>query len=279
MKGLLSSAVLTFVLVACGDTSSLTLPPRLPSSPSPSSFTLTGWVRDTLMSPISGARVEIADGAHAGLFAITTSAGQFSIPNVGASPQGLTLRITRDGYSPVTRTVGIHAEVVIVLVGLDLFPLEGRYTMTFSAESSCTQIPAALRTRTYGVTFRHSPSDPSRFAGALDGADFLPGYGTLSVSPGVNAARFFISSWEAFTWWWEDHPIIERLPASGYLSLEGVAVGSPADAKGAVNATFDGEFAYCAAFTPSPTPTWPPVCTPAPVTCHSASHQLTIVPR
>lgn len=262
--------LLASLALACDDS------PTLPTSPSWQS--LRGVVRDTLGDAVNGARVEIVDGTWAGRFTLTTSAGEFSIPLDGVSPQPITLRISREGFAPVTRQVFDPSTIVIVMESTATTSLYGDYTMTFAAAASCEGIPSSFRTRTYLAKLRNAGSF-NAFTIELGGADLYPGYGTLFGNLGDSRARFWVSSWEAFQSWLEEQPIFEKVGPTSYVSLVGTATSALADPNDLIVAPFDGSIAYCATYQPSSNALWPPVCTVGRAECASTSHRITMVRR
>ena len=263
-------AISAMLAIACHDSPSA---PTALSAPA-----LTGIVNDTFGEPISGARVEIVGGPLAGRATLTTSAGRFSIQIDGASPLGMTLRVSSEGFSSVTHTVAEPAVVVIVLESTASFALQGNYTLTIAAADACAGIPTAFRSRTYDASLRRRGASGRAFTVALAGADFYPGYGTLFGNTTDSGATFWISSWEAFDNWLEEQPIFERLASSAYISLVGSATTTAATSD-RMSLLFEGSFGYCAASRPNGNPLWPPVCTVPPVECQSNAHRFTLVRR
>jgi hypothetical protein len=132
-------------------------------------------------------------------------------------------------------------------------PLE-QYELTFAADSTCTSLPAAVRTRTY-LTFY----DPSGAGGSMGligghfGSTSHYEFSTVYVSTKTGVTTLFFSDPEI----WEQFP-----NASGTLG-------------GATPWTFSGRFTYCAATEPDEYPE----CTVTEVTCASAKHTLLITKK
>lgn len=237
---------------------------------------VTGTVQDTFGEPISGARVEMIDGPLAGRWALTTSAGRFSIPLDGRSPQGISLRISKEGFASASQLIDTSVVLLIVLESTEPFTLHGDYTLTLAAAPACQDIPSTLRSRAYTAKLRRRGTANRMFTVELGGADFYPGYGTLFGTRRDMDTTFWISSVEAFDNWLEEQPIFERLPSSAYVSFVGTATTS-LDPNGAIMLSWDGVFAYCPSFRPDANPLWPPVCTMPVVRCQSTLHQLVLV--
>ena len=78
-----------------------------PTAPTPVSIATTaathllGVVEDSAFRPLTGVRVEVADGPQAGASAISTDQGNFEVS--GTSAGSVTLRATKDGFSTTTK--------------------------------------------------------------------------------------------------------------------------------------------------------------------------------
>lgn len=257
---------------ACEDT-----PRRLtPLGPSLAAPGVTGIVEDTFGEPISGALVEMIDGPLAGRSALTTSVGRFAIPLDGRSPQGITLRISKEGFSPVSRLIEDSVAGLVVLESTVPFTWHGDYTLTVSAAGTCADIPSSMRRRTYTAKLRSRNTANGMFTVALGGVDFYPGYATLFGSKRDAGTTLWVASWAAFENWMEEQPIFERLPSSEYLSFVGLAT-TTLDPDKSITLVWDGTFAYCLSSRPDANPLWPPVCAAAIIKCDSTAHQLTLV--
>jgi hypothetical protein len=289
LKCMNAAFALPFVAVAlaifaagCQNSSPVPTSPSAPSSPSSSppskTFNITGHVRDTLLRPISDAKIEIVDPALAGHVTTTDQDGRFTFPPLTAALEAVTLSVTKDEYSPATARARGNGGITVILTALDLVALDGQYTMTFTAASACDQLPPALRTRTYMATIGRTTSNHTLFTIELSGAAFYPGYSIFSAVVADDTARFNVFSWDAFSWWLEDHPIFERPTTSTYFGLFGTATAPVPSSAIPISATFDGSFSYCAAATEPTTPNYPPLCS-APIECKSPHHQLTLSRR
>src|SRR6185295_7629464 len=99
----------------------------------------------------------------------------------------------------------------------------------FTADASCTQLAPALRRRSYSAVVTPSTAtsavmaSEATFVSEFSGADFYPGYGKMWLIAAHDASRFNVFSWDAFNWWLEDDPIIERLTPTSHLSISGTA--------------------------------------------------------
>lgn len=255
--------------------------PTSPSSTSaPSAISITGIVRDLLQRPIRDARVEVVEGPSSGIAAITDVQGQFSL-NATASNERVGVMVSKDGYSSESLRLR-SGQSVVYLKDLTVANLEGRQTIVFVADASCTQLPIALRGRTYTATVTQSTSTgaslaaPSIFVSELSGADFYQGFEKLSITAARDAVRFSVFSWDAYNWWLEDDPIIERVTPTSHFSVSGTATAALSSGQSTITAAFDGTMSFCSESKPGAQTQWPPTCAVPPVECKSANHRLTM---
>jgi len=125
----------------------------------------------------------------------------------------------------------------------------GQYTVTITAEQSCSALPPSVRTRTYVATVQLDAPESSYFVGVLGGATFLEGYGEFSISQfprGNNGG-------DGTVWWMspgeggDAFEIFEKLSAAEYVSTVGI-VDIPTDWQEGSPLTFDGTLSYCDAY-------------------------------
>ena len=278
-----SSTAIVLVAVAaigCGGGSAQPTSPSATTS-QPFSLTISGVVRDLLQRPIRDARIEVAEGASSGLAAISDAQGQFSI-TATASSDRIAVIASKDGYN--TATMRLRAgQTVILLRDSAVANLEGRATIVLTADASCTQLPASLRTRSYTAVVMPSTgammASPATFVGELNGADFYQGYNKMSLTAARDAVRFNIFSWDAFNWWLEDQPIIERVTPTSHFSVSGTASAAVSSGQSRITTALDGTFSFCAESKPGAQPQWPPTCAVPLVECTSAHHLLTMTRR
>lgn len=259
-----------------------------PTSPSPTSTlsslqSITGVVRDLLGRPIRDARIEVAEGPSLEIAAISDAQGQFSIDAI-ASGDRAALNASKDGYETATIRARV-SQTVIFLRDATVANLEGGATIILTADASCTQLPASLRTRSYAAVVTQSTktgammASASTFVGDLNGADFHQGYGTIWLVTTHDAVRFNISSWDAFNSWLEDQPVIERVTPTSHVSVSGRATAAVSNGQSTMTAVLDGTFSFCAESKPGAQPQWALTCAVAAVECTSARHQLTMARR
>jgi hypothetical protein len=249
-------------------------------SAQPSALNITGVVRDLLQRPIGDARLEVTEGPSSGLTAITDALGQFSL-NAIASGDRVAVIVSKDGYD--TTTVRLRAgPAVIFLKDVSVANLEGRRTLVFTADATCVQLAPALRTRAYNAVVTQSTAtgavmaSPQEFVTELRGADFYQGYDKMWLIAAHDAVRFNVFSWDAYNWWLEDDPVIERLTPTSHLSISGMATTAVSNGQSTISSTLNGTFSFCAESKPGAQPQWPPTCAVPAVECTSAHHQLTM---
>ena len=260
-----------------------------PTSPSPvsspvsvafSAVAITGVVRDLLQRPVGDVRIEVTEGPSSGRTAISDAQGQFSLDAI-ASGDRVAVTVSKDGYDTVMTRLRA-GQAVIFLRDVSVANLEGRRSVRFTADASCVQLPPALRTRSYGAVVINSTATAAvmkgeaTFVSELGGADFYQGYGTMWLIAAHDAVRFNVFSWDAFNWWLEDDPIIERLTPTSHLSISGMATTAVSSHQSTITTTLDGTFSFCAESKPGAQPQWPPTCAVPPVECTSPRHQLTM---
>jgi carboxypeptidase family protein len=237
--------------------------------------TIRGRVQDSVSRPIVDARVTIVDGPVAGLSTTTTEDGRFAFAAFATRAELTALRVEKDGYTPSNPRWHAPDDITVLLRSVTPLDIEGQYTITFAAAAECAQLPSALRSRTF--TAAVSPVRPDRlnFTSALTGAEFQRGYDTFFAGVASDAARFYVYSWDAFNWWLEDQPIIERLPSGGYVAWMGTATTAVVSSTASITAAFDGSVSYCAAPREPDVTNYPPTCS-APIDCKSDHHQLVL---
>jgi len=155
-------------------------------------------------------------------------------------------------------------------------PLSGSYTITVTAASSCSTLPAPFRSRTYRGGVRPADMSGSTIELPLEGDSFQPGQQILWAVAGNNRMTLFVSSREAFTRWLEEAPIVERV-APGAVLLMGVAEVPLPLPSTTLETELNGTYSYC------------PVgetdsfglfrCTVQSFDCRSDRHQLKLEPR
>jgi carboxypeptidase family protein len=269
--------------IACGSRPAIPTAASSPSDPAANSPAhVTGVVRDLLQRPVAEAKISISEGLSAGAFALSDAGGRFALDAVASANGLIPLVVSKDGYLTATSRVRASADTIVYLRDVSLPNLEGRFTITFTADAACTQLPSALRVRSYPVVITQSTStsalmrDESTFVMQLGRADFYDGHASTSVTAAHDAVRFNIFSWDAFNWWLEDDPIFERLTPVSYVSISGSGIGQLANDQRTIRAPWAGTFEYCAESNPPAMPNYAPTCAAARVECTSMNHELTL---
>ena len=235
-------------------------------------------MQDSVSRPVADARVTIIDGSLAGLSTTTSEDGRFAFATFTTAAELTTLRVEKDGYTPSNPRWRAPDDITVLLRSATPLDIEGQYTITFTAAAECTQLPSAAQSRTF--TAAVSPVRPDRlnFTSTLTGASFQSGYNTFSAVVASDAARFLIYSWDAYNWWGDDEPIIERLATGGYVAWMGTATTPAVNSTSSITAAFNGSVSYCAAPSEPKTTNYPPTCS-AILECKSDHHQLTLTRR
>ena len=271
-----SVVALAVIAAGCGDDTPLPTSPTSSNSANTTVAGIRGQVRDTLGRPVDDARVDIADGPLAGRSATTGRDGQFLFAATLSSTDFATLHITKTGFEPTSfRWVG-RDNFFITLRALNLLDLSGSYAITFIAAPACSQLPPPLRSRTFTGVMSPGEKVFPAFTAELGGAELFPAYDRFSASVAHDAARFSVYSFDAFNWWLEDQPIIERVGPNAFLAFMGTAHAPALTSPAAFTAAFDGSISFCSAMTPPSGSNFPPTCA-APVECRSDQHQIRFI--
>jgi hypothetical protein len=231
------------ILVSCGagcaDSSSRPQPTAPSIIPE---YSLSGVVQDSAFRPIADVTVDIIEGARTGARATTDPSGRYTF--LGTFRETIALRASKDGYVPAVKTYSTTYGGSQVLV-FSLEPISpsaniaGEYTLILTADNSCTDLPALVRTRTYTATIAPSPSSLSSnfYTIALSGAEFYPSNLNNSLGVGVSGSFARILSFDYGI------GIAEQLAPSTYVSIWGEAnaqvIGST------ISGEWSGGFEYC----------------------------------
>jgi Carboxypeptidase regulatory-like domain len=273
--------LLAFLGCSCGDSRNRTPLAPTTSAPVISQQSLSGYVADTAFRAVSGARVEVLDGPQAGLSMLSDAGGHFTYTGTFASP--VTFRVSKDGYNSATGTSRVSAPggrpwAYVRLSTVDApADIAGDYTLTFTADASCTSLPADARTRTFAATIAATP-DPLVPAGTLfrvviAGAAVVPGNDGFPV--GVAGSFVTLEVWNG-----ENPGVVERLAPRTYVGIFGYAGTTVTSSDAPIAAAFDGTIEYCVATTDG-TPAYgcTSVQTDRREQCTSKNHRLTLTRR
>jgi len=215
------------------------------TSPAPAgSQKLNGYVGDTGFRRIAGADVEVLDGPQAGMRLTSDANGEFTFTGVFSG--GVTMRATKEGYVPATETVRIYPSgpyVFFSLVSL-VAPVQiaGDYTLTITADSSCTSLPEDVRTRSYSASLievrnGNAPAN-TFFSGHVTGGQFYRNASSFWI--GVSGDYLGISTDL-------DGPsLVEEVETSRYVAyaIDAAATGVTSGAV-SISVPFTGTIEYC----------------------------------
>jgi hypothetical protein len=235
---------------------------------------LRGLVLDPVNGPVLDVLVEIVGGTFTGRRTSTDAQGRFDFGISVSEAEPVALDLSKPGYRPASARPS--GDLVVVLSPVAQGDIDGVYTVTLAAAADCAQLAPEHRQRSYTGLVESVRDTRNQFTIRLTGAEFYEGYGTFWVVLGLDAARFFVFSWQAFNSWLEDLPIMERPSPNEFLSIDGTATTHEGGAA-TFTTSLAGTFAYCsrASFTPPLAPR----CSTAPVECGSAQHQITFTRR
>ena len=277
-------------------------------SPTGSGPVISGAVRDAAQAPVSGARLEVLDGKHAGLSTTTDSLGIYKLTGPFDSPT--TVRATKAGYSTVTQTWNCSGTSCnrdpgpllsfVLNLAAPALDFAGNHTVTMSADLACTDLPFTARTRGYSATavlypggLPNLPPSAWSYLVRMSGAMFHPNpswleyaYGTFPLAVSGDALTFPLETLDG-------RPgLVEVTSTHSYVAFSGNARATVAPGASAVSATFDGWIEFCARNSPmSEADDGYPGCEPAvrahptpsqPVTyarCTSRNHEIVFTRR
>ncbi len=245
---------------------------------------LRGFVMDTAFRPLAGARIEVVDGPSAGVAAIADAGGQFVLS--GTFDVATQFRAIIDGHE--TKTQPWNCSVAVCLgatnaqpwLGFYLTVLEptvniaGDYTLTFTADSACTDLPDIARSRSYRVTVTAQPSAGRSAIPGFDlkvnGARFI---GSLGGFP-IGAAGARLSFWLHGR---HDPALVEDLGGNTYLGFSGTAGATVTNAGAStITAAFDGWIEHVVLGSPLGLWYYPLGSTISKATCDSANNRITL---
>jgi len=248
-------------------------PPLAPTLPA-LEFSLGGLVRDTAFRRLADVKVEVIEGPRAGVSATTNALGRYELP--GVFSDAIIVHASKDGYVSIRKSYRTTYSGRQDL-SFDMEPstpsvnIAGNYTMTLSADTTCSGLPSALRTRTYAaviVPVSSQGSPPNLYQSTLTGAAFAPSIFENHFSIGV------AGSFASFDTDFDGIGIAEKLGDSVYLAFLGqadlAAMGSE------LAGPFRGWLEYCDGYDAGGRYYR---CAVNPVICSSDNHRVTLVRR
>ena len=219
-----------------------------PAAPTdPNAITIAGHVYDAAWRSLGGARIEVVDGPQAGLSTVSTGNGEFRLS--GAFNETTRFRATAPGYRETTKLLPERCAACNpnwwVYFSLETIApppaLDGDYTLTFVANSSCGSLPEEFRSRTYSVTVRPANSSTAgQFTVSLKGGEFVTRYDGFDV--GIAGDHFAASLGDSHG----SPGVAERVAPDTYLTFGGLGEARLAsDDMSTIAGSFDGVISYC----------------------------------
>ena len=253
----------TALLGACG--SSVPSAPTAPATYQPQpeiSFTLSGTVFDAIGRPVGQARVAAINGPQAGTAVQTDDQGGYAFDRPFTAT--FTLQVSKPGYVTQSKLMSNAQSATFFRLDSTVAPfsLPPTFHVAFTADAACTDLPAAVRTRTYTAT----GGNTSFYVIDLRNATF--GVGDGSYNWHTIYANVFEDAAELY---FQDPPIWEQLTPEQWVVIYGIkASGSIRELP--VTMPFAGSFTFCAETEPD---TYPE-CEVPEIVCTSQHHTLTL---
>lgn len=241
---------------SCGEESPSRVLPTAPTAVVPpdvaitNGSTLSGIVFDTANRRIAGARIEVIDGAQAGMTTTANASGQYWL--TGFFEEGTRFRATKDGYFESVRPLGPSCAPcnphlwVYFYLGSPVTPanIAGSYTMTVEARQGCNALPPEMRTRSYAATIVAEARQPTAadtyFRVDISGVSLLHGYSWEGLSIFVAGDFLELQMGDL-----HGQPgFVEELGDDTYFSVGAwgtATIGSPA----AFTVPFEGDIVHC----------------------------------
>jgi len=244
---------------------------------------VNGNVYDGVFRPVAGAVVEVLDGPQAGLSATADASGQFTLR--GNFDDTTRFRASKEGYVDSAGTLVPRcatcsgARYIYLVLGVPAPPVEiaGAYSLTLVADSTCTDLPSELRTRTYNATI--TPVSDSRvapntnFHATVSGAQFLKDLESFTIGVAGDLVAFDLR--------WEGPAVVEEVAPNTYIGFDGRADASVGTSRvSTLSASFQGSVDYCALKSPMGSYyDCQPGLASARAECESNNHQLILTRR
>ena len=225
-------------------------PVQLPGPPpTPARVQLAGTVSDAAWRRLAGARVEVVDGPQAGLSTTTDAGGGFRLS--GTFDNTSRFRAIKEGHIAATWPLPPSCALCVPNWWFHFYlealaphaNIVGDYSLTFIADSACTDLPGEMRTRTYGATVTLAsaldvPDQSSRFTVTLTSSRFLQHYNSFTIGVAGNYLAAYLGDAHG------SPGLIEQIAPNTYLTLEGMIRASVADAS-TISSSLDGVVDRC----------------------------------
>jgi hypothetical protein len=258
-------------------------PPQATPLPTGTQIQAAGSVSDTAFRPLAGARIEAIDGPGTGASGNADAMGRFSL--TGAFDDTTQFRATQEGHIAGTRTLAprcatcgpVRALYFFLAVPVPPVSVAGDYTLTFAADSTCTDLPNEVRTRSYPATLTVA-SPPSIPANAwitvtLSGVSFLSHYDTFLIGIAGDYLAFNLDESEG-------PYLVEELAPNRYVAIGGLASATVGPGASTISTSFAGSIEYCEQSSPmGGFYRCVPAGASARARCASNNHRLTLTRR
>jgi len=249
--------------------------PSAPTAPVNPEFSLSGMVFDTAFRPLANVTVEVVGGPRNGANATTDASGRYAFS--GTFTNMVSLRASKDGYVPTLKAAAANPTSGPQDLSFSLEPIApsaniaGEYTLTFSADASCTDLPAVARMRSYAVMItREASSLSSQFYKISPTVGtFYPSNLNSTLTAGVAGSFARVMSFDYGI------GLAEQVAPDIYVSIWGQ---SNAEINGpTISGVWSGGFEYCEGSGAGPGFYR---CSPRPTAyCEAANHRLTLTRR
>jgi len=249
------------------------LPPVANSLPPAGSILMRGTVSDTAYRPLPLARVEVLDGPQAGLTTTADARGGFAL--TGLFDETTRFQATVDGHITSTRTlqpfcvrcnpnwwINFTLDVPDSPVNVG-----GDYTLTFTANNSCTMLPSDMRSRTFAATIPTTSAMPAGAFFRVGGATLFEDWDAISIG----VAGDYIALWL--------ETLVEQIAPDTFVAFAGQAAAEINRSNlSRIELPFAGMIEYCVTTT---TPGRYPDCFQgrAKVQRCETAHRLTLTRR
>jgi hypothetical protein len=220
------------------------VPPQAqpPQPPQQTGILVAGKVTDTAWRPLAGARVEVVTGPQAGLSTIADARGEFRLS--GDFDETTQFRASTEGHADLTRPLPArcapcnpHWWVYFALESVIPTPnIAGVYTVTMIADSSCTNLPDELRTRTYQAAIAMGSSSSS-FNVTMSEPSFIDDYNSFQIGVAGHYLAGFMGNLHGAP------GLVDQIAPNKYVGFGGAFEGAALDSP--ITTTFDGVFEYC----------------------------------
>jgi hypothetical protein len=205
------------------------------------SIVMQGTVFDTAYRPLPRARIEVLDGPQAGLTAIAGARGGFSMS--GLFDETTRFQATVDGHITSTRTLQpfcarcnpnwwINFELEVPEPSVNI---AGDYTMTFTANNTCTMLPSEMRSRTFTATIpATSPALPALSFFQVGGATLFEDWDAISIGVAGGYVAFWLET------------LVEQIAPNTFVAFAGEAAADidPSNLS-TIELPFHGLIEYC----------------------------------